>query len=178
MGLDSRIQELAATTGADFFGVADLTSAHQAILEQGGAQVAAFPRAVSVGVALFHSIVDQLPQRSDPAVAKSYRHHCYDIVNQRLDHIVSRLSSLLQSEGYSVLPVPASQMVDGERLYGIFSNKMAAHLAGAGNVKKYLRSNGAHDVQDAYGTTITHYLKRFKGYDTSSIPPRKNPKIL
>ena len=54
----------------------------------------------------------------------------------------------------------------------------AAHLAGAGNVKRYLRSNGTRDVADAYGTTITHYLKRFRGYDTSSISPRKNPKIL
>ncbi|MEJ2584961.1 MAG: hypothetical protein P8Z38_07925 [Robiginitalea sp.] len=54
----------------------------------------------------------------------------------------------------------------------------AAHLAGAGNVKRYLRSNGAVDVSDSFGTTITHYLKRFRGYDTSSIPPRKNPKIL
>jgi hypothetical protein len=54
----------------------------------------------------------------------------------------------------------------------------AAHLAGAGNVKKYLRSNGASNVADAYGTDITKYLKRFKGYDTSSISPRKNPKIL
>jgi len=54
----------------------------------------------------------------------------------------------------------------------------AAHLAGAGNVKRYLRSNGQKDVADAYGTTITHYLKRFRGYDTSSIPPRKNPKVL
>jgi hypothetical protein len=54
----------------------------------------------------------------------------------------------------------------------------AAHLAGAGNVKRYLRSNGSRDVTDAYGTTITYYLKRFRGYDTSSIPPRKNPKVL
>lgn len=54
----------------------------------------------------------------------------------------------------------------------------AAHLAGAGNVKRYLRSNGTRDVADAFGTTITHYLKRFRGYDTSSIPPRKNPKVL
>lgn len=54
----------------------------------------------------------------------------------------------------------------------------AAHLAGAGNVKRYLRSNGKMEVADAYGTTITHYLKRFRGYDMSSIPPRKNPKVL
>ncbi len=54
----------------------------------------------------------------------------------------------------------------------------AAHLAGAGNVKRYLRSNGSVDVADAYGTTISHYLKRFRGYDTSSITPLKNPKVL
>ena len=54
----------------------------------------------------------------------------------------------------------------------------AAHLAGAGNVKRYLRSNGSRDVADAFGTTITHYLKRFRGSDTSSISPRKNPKVL
>lgn len=54
----------------------------------------------------------------------------------------------------------------------------AAHLSGPGNVKKFLRSNGAHDVSDAFGTSITHYLKKFKGYDTSSIPPEKNPRVL
>lgn len=53
----------------------------------------------------------------------------------------------------------------------------AAHLAGAGNVKKYLRSGGDLDVEDAYGTTIAYYLKRFRGYDISSISPQKNPKV-
>ena len=136
MKLDSKIQGLAEITGADFFGVADLVPAHEAILAQGGELIAGFPRAISIGIALFHSIVDQLPQRSDPAVAKSYRHHCYDIMNQRLDYVASRLSSVLQSEGYRALPVPASQMVDGERLCGVFSNKMAAHLAGLGWIGK------------------------------------------
>jgi hypothetical protein len=54
----------------------------------------------------------------------------------------------------------------------------AAHLAGAGNVKRYLRSNGNNNAADAFGTTITHYLKKFQGYDTSSISPMKNPRIL
>ncbi len=53
----------------------------------------------------------------------------------------------------------------------------AAHLAGAGNVKKYLRSYGAVDVKDAYGTTIAKYLKKFSGYDVSEVPPKKNPRI-
>jgi hypothetical protein len=53
----------------------------------------------------------------------------------------------------------------------------AAHLAGAGNVKKYLRSGGALDVEDAYGTTIAYYLRKFRGYDISAISPQKNPKV-
>ncbi len=53
----------------------------------------------------------------------------------------------------------------------------AAHLAGAGNVKKYLRSYGAIDVKDAYGTTIAKYLKKFSGYDVSEVSPKRNPKV-
>lgn len=50
----------------------------------------------------------------------------------------------------------------------------AAHLAGAGNVKKYLRTEGLHQVNDAFGTTLQFYLKRFSGYDTSIIPADRN----
>ncbi len=53
----------------------------------------------------------------------------------------------------------------------------AAHLAGPGNVKKFLRSYGQLDARDAYGTTISHYLKRFSGYDVSNIVAMKNPKV-
>lgn len=71
---------------------------------------------------------------------------------------------------------------EGKKINGIEVTESgilaAAHLAGPGNVKKYLRSNGAKDVADTYGSTITHYLKKFKGYDTSSIPSIKNPRVL
>lgn len=53
----------------------------------------------------------------------------------------------------------------------------AAHLAGAGNVKKYLRSNGNDAFTDAYGTSVQYYMKRFAGYDTSFIEPIKNATI-
>ncbi|WP_411768885.1 peptidoglycan-binding protein LysM [Winogradskyella sp. A3E31] len=52
----------------------------------------------------------------------------------------------------------------------------AAHLAGAGNVKKYLRSYGRTDFADGYGTTVKTYLKKFKGYDTTSITPDRKAK--
>ena len=45
----------------------------------------------------------------------------------------------------------------------------SAHLSGAGNVKKYLRSNGKYNPSDAYGTSIEHYMKKFAGYNLSEI---------
>jgi len=65
----------------------------------------------------------------------------------------------------------------GKRMNGILITESgilaASHLAGAGNVKKYLRSNGATNFTDAYGSNIEHYLKKFAGYDTSNIPANK-----
>lgn len=51
----------------------------------------------------------------------------------------------------------------------------AAHLAGAGNVKKYLRSNGGNRFKDAYGSSIQHYLNLFSGFNTSFIEANKKP---
>jgi len=53
----------------------------------------------------------------------------------------------------------------------------AAHLAGAGNVKKYLRSYGQMDFSDAYGSTVAYYMKKFGGYDVSQIQAKHNPRI-
>ncbi|EAR02527.1 hypothetical protein [Maribacter sp. HTCC2170] len=53
----------------------------------------------------------------------------------------------------------------------------AAHLAGAGNVKKYLRSNGQLNVEDVFGTKLSNYLNDFSGFDMSSIVALKNPKV-
>ncbi len=70
---------------------------------------------------------------------------------------------------------------EGKRINGVEVTESgilaAAHLAGAGNVKKYLRSGGVLEVEDAFGTTISYYLKKFRGYDISSISPLKNPKV-
>ena len=53
----------------------------------------------------------------------------------------------------------------------------AAHLSGAGNVKKFLRSNGTRNFSDAYGSSIELYLKKFGGYDVSEIEPDRNATI-
>ncbi len=54
----------------------------------------------------------------------------------------------------------------------------AAHLAGAGNVKKFLRSAGENGFQDANGTSIRYYLKKFSGYDTSHVVPNRRPRVI
>jgi len=54
----------------------------------------------------------------------------------------------------------------------------AAHLAGAGNVKKYLRSGGTEQFSDAFGTSIRYYLKKFSGYDTSWVEADRQAKVL
>ncbi len=52
----------------------------------------------------------------------------------------------------------------------------AAHLAGPGSVKKYLRSGGVQGFSDAFGTSIKYYLNKFKGYDTSFVSPNRKAK--
>jgi len=136
MDMNIRIKKIAETWGADFYGVADLLPAHDAILAQGGPLIAAYPRAISVGIALLNTVVDQLPNSADRAVAVNYRHHSYEVINQRLDLFVSLVSSLLQREGWQALPIPASKRVDDERICAAFSHKLAAHLAGLGWIGK------------------------------------------
>ncbi|ALU75197.1 peptidoglycan-binding protein LysM [Tenacibaculum finnmarkense genomovar ulcerans] len=53
----------------------------------------------------------------------------------------------------------------------------AAHLGGAGNVKKYLRSNGHFQFKDAFGTSIKSYIKKFAGYDVSTINANKRATV-
>lgn len=54
----------------------------------------------------------------------------------------------------------------------------AAHLAGPGSVKKYLRSWGENGFSDAFGTSIGFYLKKFGGYDTSFIEADKKASAI
>jgi epoxyqueuosine reductase len=134
--LNERLDEFARELGADFFGVADITPVEDFIQNQGGDMVMGYPRAISIGIILLDTIVDQLPQRFDRSVAVNYRHHTYDIINLRLDMISSRISSLLQKEGHKALPIPASERYDDNELFAVFSHKLAANMAGLGWIGK------------------------------------------
>ena len=132
--LDATVAELAARLGADLYGVADLARVHGA-LELWGGDMVAYPRSISVGVRLPNAIVDELP-RNNHAAARNYALHAYAAINQRLDAIVSQLGSLLQREGQRAFPIASADVTFADRLYGTFSHKMGARLAGLGWIGK------------------------------------------
>ena len=53
----------------------------------------------------------------------------------------------------------------------------AAHLGGAGSVKKYLRSNGRNGFKDGFGTSLSSYIRKFSNYDISHIEADANAKV-
>jgi len=133
--LKHRIRDLATTLGVDYFGIADLAPALEFIRQQGGERAARYPRSAVMGIRLQDSLVDMLPDR-DREGAILYRHNSYDVVNATLDLIALRIANLLQQEGYGALPVPASKRTSDEKIAGIFSQKLGAHMAGLGWIGK------------------------------------------
>lgn len=65
------------------------------------------------------------------------------------------------------------QRYDGDVVNGIRITESgilaAAHLGGAGSVKKFFKSNGRRFIKDDFGTSLKSYMKKFGGYDTSFI---------
>ncbi|MCX7745856.1 MAG: epoxyqueuosine reductase [Clostridia bacterium] len=136
MYLNTKIEDLAKRLGIAYFGVADLSNALDTVLNQGGDIVKGYPYSISLGIPLLHSIVDQLPNRHQRAAALNYKHHAYDIINQRLDITASILSSFIQEQGHRVLPIPAAERIDDERICASFSHKLGAGLSGLGWIGK------------------------------------------
>ena len=134
--MTDQLRTRAMSLGASFFGVADLTPVLDDVVAQGGDLVRDFPRALSVGIALPNAIVDHLEAQTDRTVMWNYRHHGYDVINARLDSIASVLASALQNQGYRTLPIPSAQTLDETRHLGLFSHKLAAHMAGLGWIGK------------------------------------------
>ena len=155
MDLDAHLRTLAQSLDADYFGVADLSSAHDFILAQGGERVARYPRAVTMGMVLQDSLVNLLPE-DDLAAAILYRHSSYDVVNLALDQIALWIANTLQRSGFDAFPIPASKRTDDDHICGIFSQKLAAHLAGLGWIgKSCLLVTPAHGPRVRWVTVLT-----------------------
>lgn len=68
------------------------------------------------------------------------------------------------------------RIVDGVRITesGILA---AAHLGGAGSVKKFLETKGKRKCKDAYGSSVKSYMKQFGGYETQHIIAEQHPSV-
>jgi epoxyqueuosine reductase len=136
VNLRGKLESLAKDMGAAYFGIADLTPARQRISEQGGEFLSQFPRAISHGFVLADSIVNTLAHHKNIAALHTYWYHVYQTVNPHLDSISLMLAQSLDKAGFQAFIVPSSQTVDRTKLIGVFSHKLAAHLAGLGWIGK------------------------------------------
>lgn len=154
--LRSHLECLAKDMGATYFGIADLTPAKKRISEQGREFLTQFPRAVSHGFVLTDGIVNQLVHHKNIAALNNYWYYIYQIINPRIDSISVMLAQSLDKAGFQAFVVPSSQMVDGTRLTGVFSHKLAAHLAGLGWIgKSALLITPEHGPRVRWGTVLT-----------------------
>jgi hypothetical protein len=128
VGLAAELERFARQRGADLFGIADLGPARELISSQGPSLVNGFPRAVSMGKQLCDIIVDH-HDPNEPRRQSLYWHHVYEVVTRSLDFLAYDAARWLSERGFPALPVPASTPYDFDRLEGIFSHKLAAHLS-------------------------------------------------
>ncbi len=125
----------AKALGADLLGVADLRPVRDYMVNQGGQHLSSFTHAIVIGIGLSNTIVDRIDFEL-PADHSLYGWHVYHTVSPTLDAIAWRLAQTIDQWDYLALPVPPSQYrAPGERR-GVFSHKLAAHLAGLGWIGK------------------------------------------
>jgi epoxyqueuosine reductase QueG len=133
--LDEELATYSTSLSVDLFGVADLTPAKDFILIQGGEQIGAYKKAISVGFRLLDPIVDELYRHEDPSAIFSYR-GLYNSVNQNLDRTALLIAKKIQNKGYKAYPIPASQTINERKLEAAISHKLVANLAGLGWIGK------------------------------------------
>lgn len=112
--------------GADLVGVADTEPLKQLRLDPPNL-LDSFPRAISIAVRLPRAVFEQITDRPTPLYFSVYQS-----ANRILDEIGFRTANLLESNGFSSLPIPASQVIDRENWYGAITHKAVARMAGLG----------------------------------------------
>jgi len=112
-------------------GVADLEPAGEYLAGLAGEDDLDLPRAVSIAVRFPRHIVERLAR----GPSRTYLYY-YREVNTRLNLIALEVDSILASQGYRAVPVPASRRTGKERVESAFPHRLAANLAGLGWIGK------------------------------------------
>jgi epoxyqueuosine reductase QueG len=120
------LKKFCAEQGADLFGVADISSVKKEFALAPKLKNK-FRRALCIGVRLSSSALEEI----EDGPTKIYFHH-YRTVNAFLDQLSFKISNLIQRQGFSALPIPASQIIDWENQKAHLSHKKIGVLAGLG----------------------------------------------
>ncbi len=148
-----KLKSLAETSGANLFGVADITSFKDKFHIEPKSILGGLECGVSIGVRLSGKVLETIID----GPTKIYAFH-YKRVNSLLDEIALRVSAFIQNNGSSALPIPASQVEDWENQYGAVSHKLIAHLAGLGFLgRSGLLVNPKFGSQVRYATILTDF---------------------
>ena len=129
--LNKYYEIIGKNNGATLFGVANLLPAREYIKENYDPRYLNLDKAIVLGVPYPKEIVNELAE----GPTHTYLYY-YKILNTKLDDLALQIAIHLEAEGYRSFPVPASQRVTDSRLNGIFSHRLAAHLAGLGWIGK------------------------------------------
>jgi ferredoxin len=133
--LTKKLLSIARQMEADLFGVADLSPVKEYVIAQGGERLGLFSRAVAIGIGLSNTVVDQINPLL-PADFSLYGWHVYKAVSPVVDNIAFQLAREIQRCGFEALAIPTSQFRQPGDRVGLFSHKLAAHLAGLGWIGK------------------------------------------
>ncbi len=120
------LKRRARTWGASLVGIADL-GLLAGIETEPADLLSGFSRAVSLAVRLSDPVLDQITTQPTPLYSQHYQK-----VNAFLDELALRASLALQKAGGRALPLPASQVLNAERLTSYLSHKAVAVAAGIG----------------------------------------------
>lgn len=123
----SRLKDYSLGVGASLFGVANVKLLKHSFIFLSPETLNSFPYGISLAVRLSDRVIEDLEDRP----TRLYLHH-YRQINYFLDQLALKISSFVQEEGWQALPIPASQVLDWEKLKGHLSHKKVAQTAGLG----------------------------------------------
>jgi len=112
--------------GADLFGVADESLIKKDFLISQEV-LAKFDRAVCLAVRLSGGVLEEIKN----APTRLYFHH-YRTANVYLDQTALKVCHYIERNGFSAIPIPASQIVDWQKQTAHLSHKHTGFLAGLG----------------------------------------------
>ncbi len=122
-----RLKKESNRLGMDLFGVADIGELKKHFLQLDPGILNELGYGISLGVRLLLPVLEDIQDRPTPL----YLHH-YRQVNYLLDRAALSLARTIQRQGYTALPIAASQVIDWDGQKAHVSHKAIAVASGHG----------------------------------------------